>query len=121
MGEILILDNDPELTSIYRRILETEGYHVVGVTTGVDAIDVMRNDRPDLVLLNEMMAHGLEGIDVSREVAADPDLKSIPIIAILPNATSEHPPNDDRAAFSARIPRLPQPTALLATIRQFVS
>jgi CheY-like chemotaxis protein len=122
MSEILILASDADLTSAYRRILESAGYHVVGVTNGWDAIDVMRNDRPDLVLLPVGMSNNLEGIDVSREIEADPDLQSIPIVIIGP--TGKHPAksiHSGRALFAAQIPDQAQPTALLATVRRFVN
>ncbi len=42
----------------------------------------MRKEKPDLVLLDIMMAYILDGLDVSREMAQDPELKDIPVIMV---------------------------------------
>ena len=121
MSEILILDSDPALAATYRSILEAEGYHVVGVTTGSEAIDVMRADRPSLVLLAAAMASAPKGIDVSQEIEADPDLQAIPIVIIAPHDDqSATGIGNERTPLRARIARPTQPKALLATVRQFV-
>ncbi|MCS7283512.1 MAG: response regulator, partial [Anaerolineae bacterium] len=78
MPRILVVDDDPDFLLICRRILEAEGYHVMEARSGDQALQMMRKTRPDLVLLDVMMTTTLEGVDVSREMEADPQLKDIP-------------------------------------------
>jgi CheY-like chemotaxis protein len=83
----------------------------------------MRRDRPDLVLLDVMMSTTLEGVDVSKEIESDPNLKDVPIVMISSIATSEHAaefPDGERIPIAAWISKPIQPTVLLKTVRRFV-
>ena len=80
MAKILVVDDDPDYLKVTTRILETAGYEVVSATTGAQALKSLRQNRPDIVLLDIMMTYILDGLDVSREMAEDPVLKDVPVI-----------------------------------------
>jgi CheY-like chemotaxis protein len=123
MIKILVVDDDPDFVLISRVILEFEGYEVLEAANGSEALEVMRRDRPDLVLLDVMMSTTLEGVDVSKEIASDPDLNDVPIVMISSIATSEHAaefPDDERVPIAAWISKPIQPAVLLKTVRRFV-
>jgi CheY-like chemotaxis protein len=123
MTKILVVDDDPDFVLISRVILEFEGYEVLEAANGSEALEVMRRDRPDLVLLDVMMSTTLEGVDVSKEIASDPDLNDVPIVMISSIATSEHAaefPDDERVPIAAWISKPIQPAVLLKTVRRFV-
>jgi CheY-like chemotaxis protein len=82
MAKILVVDDDPDFVKVTRRVLEKAGYEVVSAASGSKALETMRKDRPDLVLLDIMMSYILDGLDVSREMAEDPTLKDIPVIMV---------------------------------------
>ena len=123
MVKILVVDDDPDFVLVNRMILEAEGYEVIAAANGSEALETMRRQRPDLVLLDVMMSTTLEGVTVSREIASDPDLKDVPIIMISSIATSEHAadfPDDERIPIAAWISKPIQPAVLLKTVRRFV-
>ena len=82
MAKILVVDDDPDFVSLTRRILQRKGYEVVTAASGQQALAVMRKEKPDLVLLDIMMSYILDGLDVSREMAQDPELKDVPVIMV---------------------------------------
>jgi adenylate cyclase len=82
MAKILVVDDDPDFVSLTRRILQQKGYEVVAAASGQQALAMMRKEKPDLVLLDIMMSYILDGLDVSREIAQDPELKNIPVIMV---------------------------------------
>ena len=123
MAKILVVADDPDFVLVSRMILEAEGYEVIEAANGSEALETMRRQRPDLVLLDVMMSTTLEGVTVSREIASDPDLKDVPIIMISSIATSEHAadfPDDERIPIAAWISKPIQPAVLLKTVRRFV-
>jgi len=82
MAKILIVDDDPDFVKLTQRILRTKGHETMVASSGKQALEMMRKDKPDLVLLDIMMAYILDGLDVSREMAQDPQLKDVPVIMV---------------------------------------
>lgn len=123
MDKILIVDDDPDFVFICRRILEAEGYQVLEASSGDEGLRVMRREKPALVLLDVMMSTTLEGVDVSRELEADPDLQGIPVIMVSSIATSEYAsefPDNERIPIEGWISKPIQPEVLLKTVRRFL-
>lgn len=123
MAKILIADDDPDFLSVSRSILKTEGYEVLEATNGSQALEIMRHDKPDLILLDVMMSSILEGLDVSKEMESDPDLKDIPIIMVSSIATTEHAavfPDSEPIPIEAWVSKPIQPQVLLRTIKRFL-
>ncbi len=124
MPKILIIDDDPDFVLISRKILETEGYQVLEAANGRQALEMMRQDKPDLVLLDVMMSTTLEGVDVSKEMESDPDLQGVPIVMISSISTSEYAaefPDDERIPIDAWISKPIQPAVLLKTVKRFIA
>jgi CheY-like chemotaxis protein len=82
MAKVLVVDDDPDFVKVTTKVLEKAGHKVVPAANGAKALQIMRQDRPDLVLLDIMMSYILDGLDVSREMAEDPTLKDIPVIMV---------------------------------------
>ena len=80
MPKILVVDDDPDFVKITRTILQAQKYDVITASTGEQGLQVMRREKPDLVILDVMMAYILDGLDVRRQMAADKDLQGIPVI-----------------------------------------
>ena len=78
---VLVVEDDPELRAAIRSALTVEGYAVVAVEDGVDALRHFDWDAPSAVVLDIGLPR-LGGRDVQRELAAHPDYRSIPIIAV---------------------------------------
>jgi CheY-like chemotaxis protein len=82
MAKVLVVDDDPDFVKVTSKVLEKAGHEVVSAANGAKALQAMRQDPPDVVLLDIMMAYILDGLDVSREMAEDPSLKEIPVIMV---------------------------------------
>ncbi|MGQ9599639.1 MAG: response regulator [Anaerolineae bacterium] len=82
MAKILVVDDDPDFVKVTTKVLEKAGHQVISAANGAKALKAMRQDRPDVVLLDIMMSYILDGLDVSREMAEDPTLKNIPVIMV---------------------------------------
>jgi len=82
MAKILVVDDDPDFVKVTSKVLQKAGHEVVAAANGAKALQTMRKDPPDLVLLDIMMSYILDGLDVSREMAEDPRLKDIPVIMV---------------------------------------
>jgi formate transporter len=120
---VLLVDDDPDFVEIATRILSQEGYDVTSAAGSKEAIKAMKTERPDLVLLDVMMADPLEGVAVSREMAATPQLKEIPVVMISSIDSSEHAsllPDDTHIPVDAFLVKPVKPDYLLKTIRRFI-
>jgi DNA-binding response OmpR family regulator len=78
---VLIVEDDPELRTLYRTTLSLEGYAVVAVEDGVDALRHIDVSPPDLLVLDLELPR-LSGRDVQREVASHVTTRGIPIVVV---------------------------------------
>ncbi|BAY22575.1 PAS/PAC sensor hybrid histidine kinase [Calothrix sp. NIES-2100] len=78
---ILVVDDDINIRELLRQQLENEGYNVREAKDGVDAIQQIKINRPDLILLDVMMPQ-INGFDVAAVLKNDPHTADIPIIML---------------------------------------
>jgi CheY-like chemotaxis protein len=81
-GKILVVDDDPDFVEYTRIVLESQGHQVRTAATTDQALELMRQDRPDVALLDVMMSYILDGINLTRQMQDDPQLRDIPVIMI---------------------------------------
>ena len=79
-GTVLVVDDDLRFLQTTREVLQEDGYEVAAMV-GAQAVDVAAALRPDVILLDIMMA-GMNGMDVSQHLRHDPRTADIPLIAI---------------------------------------
>lgn len=77
---MIVEDNDLNL-KLFRDLLEAHGYATMHTRDGFQVLDLVRNKRPDLILMDIQLPE-VSGIEVTGWLKADDTLKSIPIIAI---------------------------------------
>jgi two-component system alkaline phosphatase synthesis response regulator PhoP len=78
---ILIVEDEGDILELLRYNLNREGFKVLEATSGEAALDIIRKDAPDLVLL-DLMLPKIGGLEVCRRVRGDSDHKSVPIIML---------------------------------------
>jgi two-component system, OmpR family, response regulator MprA len=66
-AHLLVVEDDPSISSMLRRGLSFEGYSVFLVTSGIEALERLRTDIPDLIILDVMLP-GMDGIEVCRRI-----------------------------------------------------
>ncbi|MCG3201762.1 MAG: Adenylate cyclase 2 [Gammaproteobacteria bacterium] len=86
-ARILVVDDVADNVEIVRARLESEGYEVLTAADGEAALETARSALPDLLLLDIMMP-GLDGIEVTRRLKADPSLPFMPIILVTAKAAA---------------------------------
>lgn len=80
-GTVLIVDDEEDIQELVRLSLQREGYEVLTVATGDDALAVARLRRPALTIL-DLLLPALAGLDVCKILKADPKTQAIPIIIL---------------------------------------
>jgi len=78
---ILVVDDDAPILTLMRTILKEFGFQAVTATTGAQAIDVAKQQRPALVLLDKNMP-GMPGDEVIRMLRGEPGLDKLPILML---------------------------------------
>jgi two-component system, OmpR family, KDP operon response regulator KdpE len=71
-ASILVVDDEPQIRRVLRSTLSTHGYVIIEAKTGEEALDSMRKERPDLILL-DMNMPGMGGIEACRQIRRTSD------------------------------------------------
>lgn len=75
---ILVVDDDPAISEMLSIILESEGFNIVAVMDGAEAVATAERVQPDLILL-DLMLPGMNGIDICRTIR---QTSSVPIVML---------------------------------------
>jgi CheY-like chemotaxis protein len=78
---ILTVEDQPEIRRLIRMTLEFKGYQVHEAGNGAEGLEAARRHMPDLILLDKMMP-GMDGLTLSRTLAADPLVRGIPRVML---------------------------------------
>lgn len=82
MKKILVVDDQDEVRELVDFTLSSDNYTVLQAKSGIDAISVIMNERPDLVLMDIMMPGELDGLEATRRIKNNPDTQDIVIIML---------------------------------------
>lgn len=89
-GKVLIVDDDPDLCSVLETALSADGFSVRCANHGGLGLEMMREDKPDLIFLDIIMRLPTEGVWVSEEIARDPELRTVPVVMLTSIVDSEY-------------------------------
>ena len=78
---ILLVDDEPSNLRLMQALLNTDGYITLTAESGVEALVLASERRPNLILLDIMMP-GMDGFEVARQLKANPHTRNIPIIMV---------------------------------------
>ena len=78
---ILIVDDEPDIVTFLSAVLEENGYSSLSAKDGVEGLDVVRKEKPDLILLDLMMPKK-SGITLFQELRNDPQMSDIPVVVV---------------------------------------
>jgi CheY-like chemotaxis protein len=84
--QILVVDDDPMVVRVLREPLERAGYKVKVAAHGLEALQAVKDHRPDLIILDILMPM-LDGFKTTRLLKFDKRFKDIPIIVLTSRAT----------------------------------
>jgi two-component system cell cycle response regulator DivK len=82
MAKTVLIVEDNELNmKLFRDLLEAHGYQTSGTSNGFEALDLVRKLRPDLILMDIQLPQ-VSGLEVTRWIKDDPELRAIPVVAV---------------------------------------
>ena len=80
-AKVLIVEDNELNMKLFHDLLEAHGIDTIQTNSGRDVLEIARRDRPDLILMDIQLPE-VSGLDVTKWLKADADLKSIPVIAV---------------------------------------
>ncbi|MEA3403001.1 MAG: response regulator [Armatimonadota bacterium] len=83
--QILLVDDERDLVFYTKLFLEEQGYEVIEAYDGQEALQVLKEQRPDIIVLDVAMPR-LSGWDVLREIQDDPETADIPVLMLTARA-----------------------------------
>ena len=81
MKKVLIVDDDDDVRKLVSKLVERSGYQAILAKNGVEGMDKIREDKPDLIILDILMPKQ-SGIRMYHELKTDEPLKDIPVIML---------------------------------------
>ena len=79
---ILIVDDDVNFVESNKDLLEASGYAVIFAHDGTSGLELAKKEKPDLMILDVMMATNTEGFEISRKIPETPELRKMPVLMV---------------------------------------
>ncbi|HAT88142.1 response regulator [Cohaesibacter gelatinilyticus] len=79
--KVLIVEDNELNMKLFHDLLEAYGYETVGTRNGLEALDLARTHSPDLILMDIQLPE-VSGLEVTKWLKEDDDLRSIPVVAV---------------------------------------
>src|SRR5499433_1629750 len=116
---ILIVEDNPKNLKLVRDTLQVKGYHTVETDTGEEGVQLARERRPALILM-DIQLPGMSGIEALRELRADPTTRAIPVIAVTASVMAQDRQKIMAAGFDGFQGKPISVRELLATMREIL-
>ena len=116
---ILLADDEEDIKTIVTMFLQAQGYEVITAFDGLDTLEKIQSDRPDLLLLDIMMPV-LDGFEVCKRLRANPETAELPILMLSAAAHSESITRGMKAGANDYIVKPFEPEMLLEKIRRIL-
>ena len=120
MARILVVEDDATILKMEERILQEAGHEVACFRDGQSALADARQNPPDLVVLDIMMA-GLSGFEVARLLRAEPVTKEIPVIFVTAKSNASSMNEGFKAGGSAYLTKPFSGRRLLALVDKLLA
>ena len=78
---VLIIEDETDAADLFAEMMRVSGFSVLKTSSSTPAISMMTAEKPDIVLLDIMMPD-ISGLDILRQMRADPDLADIPVVVV---------------------------------------
>lgn len=78
---VLVVEDNELNMKLFHDLLEASGYNIVETRNGLEAMDLARSHRPDLILMDIQLPE-VSGLEVTKWLKEDEELRSIPVIAV---------------------------------------
>jgi CheY-like chemotaxis protein len=116
MTRILIIEDQADIRRLIRWTLEFEDYEIHEAANGPRGLELARELKPDLVLLDVMMPGGLDGFQVCDQIKADPALQRTTVVILTARSQQRDRQASDRAGADAFLAKPFSPLQLVDTV-----
>lgn len=114
---LVVEDNDLNM-KLFCDLLEAHGYETIPTRDGRGVIDLVREHRPDLVLMDIQLPE-VSGLDITRQLKNDPELNKTPVIAVTAFALKGDEERIRQGGCDAYISKPISVVRFIETVRQF--
>ncbi len=119
-GRIFVVDDDPGIRNLLRSLLTAAGYEAVEFASGTAALDAIRAEPPDLVLL-DLDLPDRSGHQVLEDIRSEPATRLLPVVMLTGHATKEQRMRGVRAGVTDFLAKPFSPEELLPRVRSLVT
>lgn len=116
---LIVEDNDLNM-KLFHDLLEAHGYETLQTKDGLEALEMARCHRPDLILMDIQLPK-ISGLEVTKWLKADDELKSIPVIAVTAFAMKGDEEKIRQGGCEAYVAKPISITHFLDTVQQYVN
>jgi two-component system, OmpR family, alkaline phosphatase synthesis response regulator PhoP len=78
---IMVVDDNPDIITIVRTILEGKGFNVLSASSGAECLDALKTQKPDLIVLDIMMPE-MDGLEVLTRLKAMSEFTNVPVVLL---------------------------------------
>ena len=120
MAKTILIVEDNELNmKLFRDLLEAQGYQILQTRDGMQALDMARRERPDLIVMDIQLPQ-VSGLEVTKWIKADDDLKHIPVVAVTAFAMKGDEEKIREGGCEAYVAKPISVKSFLSTIEKFI-
>src|ERR1700735_5062038 len=120
MAKTVLIVEDNELNmKLFHDLLEAHGYSTVATRNGVEAIELARTYRPDLILMDIQLPE-VSGLEVTKWIKDDPELNAIPVVAVTACAMKGDEERIRQGGCEAYLSKPISVAKFMETIRRFL-
>jgi CheY-like chemotaxis protein len=115
---ILVIEDEELNLKLVTFMLTGDGFRVISAASAEAGLELLRRERPDVILMDIRLG-GMDGIEATRRVKADPVLASIPVVGVSAYAMGEDLERALQAGCSGYLIKPFRKRELLETVRKF--
>jgi CheY-like chemotaxis protein len=78
---IMVVDDNPDIITIVRTILEGKGFNVLSASSGAECLESLKKQKPDLIVLDIMMPE-MDGLEVLTRLKAMAEFNNVPVVLL---------------------------------------
>lgn len=116
---ILVVEDNELNMKLFHDLLEAHGYDVLQTRDGMEALKVVRAEKPDLILMDIQLPE-VSGLEVTKWIKEDDEVKHIPVIAVTAFAMKDDESKILDGGCDAYIPKPISVSNFIETVRKFV-
>ena len=121
MAKTVLIVEDNELNmKLFHDLLEAHGYDTVGTRSGIEALELARTHRPDLILMDIHLPE-VSGLEVTKWIKDDPELHRSPVVAVTAFAMNGDEERIRQGGCEAYLSKPISIARFMETVRHFLS